>query len=313
MSRQFNEYMEDKFEWGGEIYALVEPDKIEELPDAFNILRTIQEGIDAEGEDNPGWFHLEQQQRDYIAEFVSTFSDVNYEILQKNVKYLCKKYGISIRELEVDLLKISVGYISKTANANSNKKISIDVVWKIAQILGVDIKTLLEKDLSVKEGNAEMIVRFINKVKDKAQSGQLSWDCIDRVRPERDERMKQLGLFHSEGLLNTEYTKGSTKFQLKGDIFECIDIIDDKSLLLIPYGEKKTSLIWYDCLFIRTWQKKDGTNETAYEKAFSTSEDKNNAFTTETEELYNYFKKLNQDVQIPLGAKLTMNKFLEED
>lgn len=45
MSRQFDEYMSDKFELNGTMYQMVEPDSFDELMKAFEIRNVIQMGI----------------------------------------------------------------------------------------------------------------------------------------------------------------------------------------------------------------------------------------------------------------------------
>ena len=38
------------------------------------------------------------------------------------------------------LLGISAGYISRTVKENSSKKLSIDVVWKIAELFEISVQ-----------------------------------------------------------------------------------------------------------------------------------------------------------------------------
>lgn len=46
MSRQFDEYMEDKFEYQGELKSLIEPTSFPELVSALSVRDTLQAIID---------------------------------------------------------------------------------------------------------------------------------------------------------------------------------------------------------------------------------------------------------------------------
>ena len=62
MSRQFDEYMSDKFELNGTMYQMVEPDSFDELMKAFEIRDVIQTGISQlmHDEDDSSWQTLLQ-------------------------------------------------------------------------------------------------------------------------------------------------------------------------------------------------------------------------------------------------------------
>ena len=149
MSRQFDEYMSDKFELNGTMYQMVEPDSFDELMKAFEIRDVIQTGISQlmHDEDDSAWQTLLQEQEDYIQEYIDHIGDFNNGCLVKNIAYLLKKYGLRMGDLE-RLLGISAGYISRTVKENSSKKLSIDVVWKIAELFEISVQKLIEDDLS---------------------------------------------------------------------------------------------------------------------------------------------------------------------
>ena len=115
MSRQFDEYMADKFEIYGELYSLVEPENTKELMEALEIKARIQDQINSlmHDEDSSGWCDLLQQQEDYISEYIESLGDFDNTILAKNIVYLVKKNGMRVGELE-EFLGISTGYISRT-------------------------------------------------------------------------------------------------------------------------------------------------------------------------------------------------------
>ena len=77
MSRQFDEYMEDKFEYQGELKSLIEPTSFSELVSALNVRDTLQAIIDfaMREEDTSGYEELKVRQNDYIQEYLNSFRD----------------------------------------------------------------------------------------------------------------------------------------------------------------------------------------------------------------------------------------------
>lgn len=74
MSRQFDEYMEDKFEYQGELKSLIEPTSFSELVSALNVRDTLQAIIDfaMREEDTSGYEELKVRQNDYIQEYLNS-------------------------------------------------------------------------------------------------------------------------------------------------------------------------------------------------------------------------------------------------
>ena len=77
MSRQFDEYMEGKFELFGETYELVEPENFEELLQALRVRDVIQNGINGlmHDEDSSGLSALLEEQDGYIREYLDSCLD----------------------------------------------------------------------------------------------------------------------------------------------------------------------------------------------------------------------------------------------
>lgn len=109
MSRQFDEYMEDKFEYQGELKSLIEPTSFPELVSALSVRDTLQAIIDfaLREEDTSGYEELKERQNDYIQEYLNSIGDFDNRILISNIAFLAKSNGIRLGELE-KMLGISV-------------------------------------------------------------------------------------------------------------------------------------------------------------------------------------------------------------
>ena len=173
MSRQYNEAMEHRFEIYGEEYDLVEPTNLEELAEAIRVREVLQQGCDSfEPDTGHPYYHLLRTQQDWIDEYMAELGDFDNSLLTKNIAYLTKKHGIRMGDLE-KILGISTGYISRTSKNNSGKKMSIDNVWRIARLFGVELRALLETDLQIPNKNTELIARFLEKLRKQTEDNEM--------------------------------------------------------------------------------------------------------------------------------------------
>ena len=83
MSRQFDQYMEDKFEYQGELKSLIYPTSFSELVSALEIRDTLQAIIDSatREEDPSGYKEMKEQQNDYIQEYLNSIGDFDTSFL----------------------------------------------------------------------------------------------------------------------------------------------------------------------------------------------------------------------------------------
>lgn len=260
MSRQFDEYMSDKFELNGTMYQMVEPDSFDKLMKAFEIRDVIQTGISQlmHDEDDSAWQTLLQEQEDYIQGYIDRIGDFNNGCLVKNITYLLKKYSLRMGDLE-RLLGISAGYISRTVKENSSKKLSIDVVWKIAELFEISVQKLIEDDLSDLSGNIGMLVDFMDKLKEQTECVEIEWDNLGGVKSETDERFDQMGLFSTteDGRIRYAAPGRNSKmiFLLADDVISTYGVDEYKQMIIIPFYSEKSSDVHYDFMF--AWPKKD--------------------------------------------------------
>lgn len=317
MSRQFDEYMADKFELYGEVYSLVEPSNFEELMKAIQVKDVIQTAINGlmHDEDSSGWGNFLQDQDDYIQEYLDSLGEFNNSFLVRNINYLAKKNNLRIGDLE-KLLRISAGYISRTAKENSAKKLSVDVVWKIAKLFETDIKSLIETDLQIPNSNTEIAIKFLQKVYRETEKGTIEWINNGGVECELDESIKAVRLVTEDDdttLYHPMRLSHEAKFILVNDIFACENINIEKEVLIIPFKLEKSENINYD--FVLRWSEDDESNpdfgKHYFKRMFNTVDDPFGALDVYADNLYRLIKKREYDTRISPEVKDILTDYLK--
>lgn len=308
MSRLYDEYLEGSFELYGERHWLVDPITFEELLKAYEARDLIQEGWSGlmHDEDSSGWETLMKEQENYIQEFIDNRPDFDNRILMKNLAFLLKKYNLKMGDLE-KILGISAGYISRTAKENSTKKLSIDVVWKIAELFEISIDKLIGDDISELSGNTGMLVAFMDKLHHQTECVDIEWESWGGVHGETDETFDQLGLFTKEEDGFVRYSapgrNPKVRFLLADDVIGTYSVDEFKQLIIVPFRMEKKSEIHYDFMFV--WATPDSETY-AREKVFYSYDEPFGILDHHAEALYREAKEHFMDV--PVSAD--MRKFI---
>lgn len=314
MSRQFDEYMSDKFELNGTMYQMVEPDSFDELMKAFEIRNVIQMGINQlmHDEDDSAWQDLLQEQEGYIQEYIDGIGDFNNGCLVKNIAYLLKKYGLRMGDLE-KLLGISAGYISRTVKENSSKKLSIDVVWKIAKLFEISVQKLIEDDLSDLSGNKGILVDFMDKLKEQTQCVEIEWDNLGGVKSETDERFEQIGLFSATEDGKIRYAAPGRNprmgFYLADDIISTYGVDEFKEMIIVPFYTEKSPEVHYDFMFV--WST--GNERYSFEKIFYSYDEPFGTLDEHAKRLYEEAKEHFFDVPVASDMRKFITEYLGKD
>ena len=95
--------------------------------------------------------------------------------LAGNIKKLVEQNHMRISWLE-DALKLSTGYISRTTGKDPKRRLSIDVVSKIATLFGMTIDTLVNLDMTGVTPDIKPIVDYIEKLCEQTEKCELKWD-----------------------------------------------------------------------------------------------------------------------------------------
>lgn len=91
-----------------------------------------------------------------------------------NIRALIRQRNMKIGELESNV-DLSAGYLSRLERDDNKAVPTVDVVWKIAKELGVNIELLIEGTFDHATKNIEYIRRFVQSLFDRTVSGELDW------------------------------------------------------------------------------------------------------------------------------------------
>lgn len=307
MSRQFDEYMEGRFEIYGEEYRIVEPENLKELIEALQIKDKIENMISTlmHDEDHSGWENLLQEQEDYIQGYIENLGEFDNYHFVNNLNYLLKKHGLRMGELE-NLLKISAGYISRTVKENSNKRISIDVVWKIAQLFEIDLETLLETDINVPDNNVEIIIEFMRKLRKQTESYELESEVYGGIEYVINSNIEKTGLFEDcpEGCIyHPQHLNPKAEFRLKDDVVGFPHFQGDRTLIIIPFTSTRTETVNYDFILVN--------GEGAWERVFYTTDTPFYNLDDHARLLYEAIRTQEFDVKLTPGVKNMITNYLK--
>lgn len=316
MSHQFDEYMMDKFEVNGSLYSLVEPSNFEELMKAYEIKQLLSlecSGLMHDDESAEAWISLLQEQEEYIDAYIKELGDFDNTILINNIVYLTRRYNMRLGDLEA-ALGISAGYISRTAKTDSKKKLSIDIVWKIAVFFEIDIKYLIETDLNVPDTNTELVNKFLDKLTEKTQKNEIEWVPNGGVLRFLDNKFYDMGLITNEddiSVYHPNHLNQQLKWVLYDDIFSCRDIDSKNELVVIPFLWEGKDEVYFD--FIFTWEA-DYTKTSKqhhWEKAFYSEDDRYGTIREHAAVLYEVIQKQDCDAKVSKTARKIMTSFLK--
>lgn len=317
MSRQFDEAMEGRFDIYGEEYRLVEPENIDELIRALEVkaaLETYLSGL-MHDEEPGGYDDLLQEQEGYIKEYIDSLGEYDNSHLISNINYFLRKLNLRMGELE-QLIGVSAGYISRTAKENSAKKLSIDVVWKIARLFEIDIRTLIEADLMIPNSNAKLVTQFLDKLCKQTARNDIKWEnrggavCYlsDTLRNTEVFTEEENGkvVYHANDHMNPDY-----KFVLADDVYTCASIVDGKEFAMIGFGiDGKKDSYFFDFVFLTPMMIK-GKPGYIVEKAFYSSDDRFRVIENKGEELVHLVQSQEMDAEISPEVRSIIADYLK--
>ena len=91
-----------------------------------------------------------------------------------NISTLIQQRGMKIGELESSV-GVSAGYLSRLGKEESKAIPSIDIIWKIAKELEVNVELLIEGNFDHSTDNIAYLQKFVQRVFDLTVSGELEW------------------------------------------------------------------------------------------------------------------------------------------
>lgn len=268
----------ESYIYKNESHCLVKPTSRTELEKAFIAARELQELASINDGDTRINIELLAEQESMIKQYVDVLGEFDSTIFSRNITYLAKKKGMRMAELE-SCLGISSGYISRTMKESSGKKMSIDMAWKIARVLDVNLHDLISKDMQNQRGNTAMVVKFIDKLTMKTRDAELEWQVMGGYISQPDKILFIGGIITKgeDGIYyNPDWLGIDEPRPLAGDVMRLPAFVDGKEdLYLVPYkGKDDDHSARYEFLTVvdRRKDKKNYDADIEWRKFFSVNE-----------------------------------------
>ncbi len=250
-----------------------------------------------------------KEQEKQIKEF-SNSADFNNKKLRDNITYLLDKNNIQINTLET-VLELSPGYISRTLGTDAKKKLSIDVVCKMANLFQVNIESLLYSDFTEPVKDVKKVSKFLNQLKEDTDGESIHWKRIESSSSESDE------LFYKWGSEEDRYycpITNCSKIVSVNDIF-MVEV--NIGIIFLIKGKGLFDEDCYDMLQIDKDEyyssKKVGFKNCSYSLNLITSNlgDRSGILNNSFEKLYKSIKLHESDFIISKTANYLIDKFME--
>ena len=255
-----------------------------------------------------------EEQKKHITECINAQANYDSKFLSSNLDYLLKMHGLRISDLE-ELLGVSAGYVSRTVNPDSKKRLSVDIVWKISAIFQVNVDDLLNLDFQVPTQSLCDVIAFFKKLKQETDEATIHWTN------QGNKKEDYVGIFFKEleesGLDGTKryqyapdgYSSLTKAVELMDDIFSAETSIGELYLLSLEnqFGEKGYELYRY------TGREDYGSScydTTDLDLICATFDDKSNTLKGKCDELFKSVKLHESDFVISESAKNLIDRYL---
>lgn len=283
-------------------------------------ISSLQLDLELDDEETPklesGIAELNQklaEQKKQITEFINAQANYDSKFLSSNLDYLLKVHSLRISDLE-ELLGVSAGYVSRTVNPDSKKRLSVDIVWKISMIFQVNVDALLNIDFQVPTQSLSDVIAFFKKLKQETDEAIIHWNN------QGNKKENFVGMFFKE--LEENRLDGTKQYQyapdgvannkkvvgLTDDIFSTETSIGELYLLPLEnqFGEKGYELYRY------TGGEGYSPNfdSTDLDLICSTFDDKSNTLKGKCDELFKSVKLHESDFVISETAKSLIDRYL---
>lgn len=283
---------------------------IEDYVNAKDQLQKLKDLYDKMGEEKPeeddesmAVSEAIVEQEKQLQDFTDNLADYDSECFVKNLDLLLKASKLKISELE-SILHVSAGYISRTTGNESKRRLSVDSLWKIAELFRVNIDDLLNRDLTAPTKDLKQVVSFVKKLYEETESEKIRWENIGTKPNDKN------GLFFIE--VNEEECFLPTRMplflcDLKGGY--SVDIPIGTIYLFeerVSPEHNEYSLYLYDESIL---EKSRGEEDPLIKITISSS-DHSRILEAECKKLVNVIKMHERDFFVSAEAKRLMNKYL---
>lgn len=291
----------------------VNPKDLKSLKEAIKNRDALQNAfLFTEGEEQKEIQIKLEKQNIAISQYIETLGDFDNRKMVSNITYLARRNDIKMGDLE-SLLGISAGYISRTANENSKKRMSIDVAWKIARFFEVNILALTESSLS-RERTKDIVQDFIRQLGIDTFEGRLNWISQGGGPFAIDDMFINMGMVTVEGkheYYHADHLDPDSHWILNGDIVTCRRFKDNKDLTIVPYkpADADADDEWcggFD--FYLIWREKEKWQS---QKLFYTDEDKFDGLKISASGLYETISRDLYEISVEKDVRSLMMDYLK--
>lgn len=244
----------------------------------------------------------------HIDEYLSNLPGFSSKYLGSNIKYILKKYGLKISDLE-NMLSVSAGYISRTLNEESKKRLSIDIAWQISKIFSVNIDELLNMDFCEPPKTVLPVIQFIEKLKHDTSNNVLFWKN-NGMQPTKTSCRLFSTLHKTDGDEESIYgpqgfSQETGYLSLRGDIYSTK--INGSHLLFVPVEEYLFGNEGYEFYVV------DSDDELPFpdlQRLCCTLDDATGTLNAKAQELFNSIKLHEADFVVSDTAKSFIDNYL---
>lgn len=312
MDELMQKIMTDEMALADVFYEHVNPKDLESLKAALKNRDALQNAVMmSEGEQQKDVQLKLEKQIIAINQYIEKLGELNNRKMVSNITYLARRNDIKIGDLE-NLLGISAGYISRTANENSKKRMSIDLAWKIARFFEVNILALTESNMD-RERTKDIVQDFIRQLGIDTYEGKLNWIPQGGGPFMVEEMFKTMGLVTVEGkneYYHADHLNPDQRWIISGDIVTSKNFRGNKDLTIIPYkpAEADPTDEWcggYD--FYLIWREKDQWQK---QKLFYTAEDKFDGLLISASGLYETISRDLYELSVDKDVRSLMMDYL---
>ena len=103
--------------------------------------------------------------------------DFNRQKVINNLMALIQNSGMKVGDAERSL-GVSAGYLSRLSKKENDSALSAEFIWKISQLFGVSVDTLVREDINEEDKMIGYMRKFITKLATKTAGGELTWTPI---------------------------------------------------------------------------------------------------------------------------------------
>lgn len=303
----YYEYQEKK-------YPLIIPKNYDGLIQALRAKEKIQKIMgQSTPDDYDYFFDALKDQDELITAYITEIGTFDNSILISNIAYLLQRENLKLGEFE-NLLGLSIGYISRTAKENSGKRLSIDVVWKIARFFNISVEKLLCVNLRDLKGNTAVLMKFIEKMIKQTESGRLQWEDCGGIGAYLDQEFIDCGLISEENeilIYHPDHLNQKLRWVINADIMSAADFDEEgKNLVIIPFCKEGDDKQYYD--FIFTWFIHNN-DKMQWKKVFYANDDISLNLVQASETLYKTIEEFLFDPKLDSATRDIIESYLEED